>query len=465
MDKKIDCKKIYDEMVEYIKTDLYIYEHIPTLVAYLSSDDYGSELYTRLKAKTAQDCNIPYRINKLTNLDASLPTEYNHVKTIGCSRAYPTTILQLPATKLIKEIYSQICDGTDNDIDGFSFLTDISKKLYTSNVSSAIKPATMCAVMSILEHCFGTRNISGKKIAVVGARSETVGKYLPRELMNRNATITLLHSKSILHDNIFEGYDAVISCVGKAGLIKQRHFGNTTNCICIDVGISRNDDGKPVGDFDTDIREYQYYTPYVNGVGLLTRIFLMKNYIMKLKDSRMFVMRAGDAIGITTLKFKEEFVNRNIYIKSLVDELKYTDDYSSIYYMLKDSIYKDDIINILNSSRNKRSRLHFKNDILYVGSSPAVQIVETIKGKMICDYIGNIDDEIIDDLNKTLSFIPYDNIDISNPLRYFNCLYTDYIKRFYNQDKNLRKLRVRQRIEEYDYDDDDEGMPIHTFDF
>lgn len=455
MNKKIDCKKIYNDMVEYIKTDLYIYENIPTLTAYLSTDDYGSELYTRLKAKTAEDCNIPYRINKLLELDEHLTTEQNYIKSIGGSLAYEMTILQLPSSKLIKAIYSDICEGADSDIDGFRFPTDISLQLKLYNILDVIKPATMSAVMSVIEHHFNSQNIAGKKIAVVGARSETVGKYLPRELMNRNATVSLLHSKSILHDGIFEGYDIVISCVGKAGLIKQRHFGNTNNCLCIDVGISRGDDGKPLGDFDTDIREHQYYTPYVNGIGLLTRVFLMKNYVMKLKNSRSFIIKAGASIGINTVKFKEEFVDKDIYIELICNSAKYSDDYSSLYYMIKDNIYQNDILNNINKSRNKKRKLYLKDDILYSGGHPAVQKISTNKGEMICDYYGELDDDYLDELNNILCFIPYDKVEISNPIRHFNCLYTDYIEKYYNRDKNFRKKRVRNRIEAI--------MPIQRF--
>lgn len=267
---KIDCKKIYDKMVECIKTDNeWIIRGENKVVCILDSDDFASKKYVELKQKTASECGI--KIDVL-NLE-----EYKNLVDKDChSRIFG--ILQLPAPKETVEYVDGTAEWILEDLDyllgvDYAPLIEYNSRdtIYTG------LPATVRAVLEILNNIYP--DLSGKKIAIVGCRSKTVGSFLPCELLKRNATIALYHSKSEIKPREFETFDVVISCVGKGGIIKQEHFGDKRGCVCIDIGVSRGEDNKVIGDFDKDIREFQYYTPYVNGVGLLTRIFLMYNYI------------------------------------------------------------------------------------------------------------------------------------------------------------------------------------------
>lgn len=272
---QIDCKLIYEQIREQILTDLKILPYRPMLTIYEGEDNYGSKMYMKLKQKTAEECGIDTQIVRLAtstggmNIWDFLDDENN----IGAMSPY--AILQLPATRMQKRIFEYIVDMNDvYDVDNFNFLeyAQESRRYTYEHIMNEI-PATAKGVLYILSKELG--NLSGKKIAVVGCRSKTVGKFISWVLTYLNATVSLYHSKSIIRDGEFENYDAVISCVGSPRLISQRHFGSKTGCICIDIGVSRVD-GKTVGDFSEDIREHQRFTPYVNGMGLLTRIFLMQ---------------------------------------------------------------------------------------------------------------------------------------------------------------------------------------------
>lgn len=298
---KIDCKKIYDRMVECIKTDNeWILTGKDKVVCILDNDDFASKKYVELKQKTASECGIKIDVLNLQ--------EYrNIIDKENCSRIFG--ILQLPAPKEAIDFVSDTAEWILEDLD---YLLDVDyAPLIEYNFRDTMYtglPATVRAVLEILNNIYP--DLSGKKIAVVGARSKTVGSFLPCELLKRNATIALYHSKSEIKPREFETFDVVISCVGKGGLIKQEHFGDKRGCVCIDIGVSRGEDNKVVGDFDKDIREFQYYTPYVNGVGLLTRIFLMYNYIQAIIERIYNPIEShnGKDFSINTDIFSEEDV-------------------------------------------------------------------------------------------------------------------------------------------------------------
>lgn len=270
---QINCKAIYDRVLEQIKEDLKILPEVPTLTILAGCGGYASEMYMKLKQKTAEECGINSRIVYLPD---NVSDVYDYIEQ-GDFCDSELSILQLPATKSQKEIQDMLVDYKDHiDVDNFNFLRwfyDVNAKYQSYDFFMRRLPATPKGVLEVLKQ--ELVDFTGKKIAIIGCRSETVGKFLHYPLTQLNATVTTYHSKSIIRDGEFETYDAVISCVGSPRLIKQKHFGSNRNCICIDIGVSRVD-GKTVGDFDEDIREFQRFTPYVNGMGLLTRIFLMQ---------------------------------------------------------------------------------------------------------------------------------------------------------------------------------------------
>lgn len=285
---QINCKAIYDRMIENIKADVEQLGVSPMFYILKGDENYGSNIYMNLKVKTAEECGIKACIKEILTSEARIKyikDRYNsddywrlnsedRIKLFKDGYVdYGVAILQLPANeKLISKFEDNFAD--------VDYLNDFTLHSIIENEYNEYEvPATARGAMTVLEEELG--DLSGKKIAVVGCRSETVGKYLSHMILNKNATVSLYHSKSIIKDGEFESFDAVVSCVGKAGLISQKHFGNKKGCICIDIGVSRGDDGKVKGDFDMDIREHQRFTPYVNGMGLLTRIFLMASVIGK----------------------------------------------------------------------------------------------------------------------------------------------------------------------------------------
>ncbi|MGL5764974.1 MAG: hypothetical protein ACRCX8_04965 [Sarcina sp.] len=154
-------------------------------------------------------------------------------------------------------------------------------------ISNSRLPATPKGILAIISEMIpklkfkrsGNRNFTGLKVALVGCNSKTTGIYLKDILPRLKATVSLYHSKSEIQENEFIDYDIVISCVGNKGFIDKKIIGESKfDRLFIDVGVTVDENRKVVGDFHIDIRtKGNHYTPYVNGVGLLTRSALLSN--------------------------------------------------------------------------------------------------------------------------------------------------------------------------------------------
>lgn len=168
-------------------------------------------------------------------------------------------IVQLPLPQHISEEAILKVIDKRKDVDGFA-------------ESSKFKPATAKGIMEYLKYC--DFDLAGKDVCILG-RSKTVGKPLAQMMMDADATVTVVHSKSNRRAKDFYTHcaDLIVSAVGKPKFL---------NCYSIhvpviDVGINFNEEGKMVGDcFNTDDR---LVTPVPGGVGLLTRCALLENVV------------------------------------------------------------------------------------------------------------------------------------------------------------------------------------------
>ena len=127
-------------------------------------------------------------------------------------------------------------------------------------------------------------DIAGKNCVVVG-RSNIVGKPVAALLLERNATVTICHSKTKdLYKHTSQA-DILISAVGKPkfigwGMVKK-------GAVVIDVGINRDENGKLCGDVDFEnVKDkVSYITPVPGGVGPMTVAMLMKNTLEAAKKN------------------------------------------------------------------------------------------------------------------------------------------------------------------------------------
>jgi methylenetetrahydrofolate dehydrogenase (NADP+)/methenyltetrahydrofolate cyclohydrolase len=120
--------------------------------------------------------------------------------------------------------------------------------------------------------------VKGKRVVVVG-RSLVVGKPLAMMLLNRNATVTVCHSRTFDLPAITKTADIIIACVGRAKMLGSDFLSDGQ--IVIDVGINVASDGSLVGDVDYEaaLDKAAAITPVPGGVGAVTTSVLIKNVV------------------------------------------------------------------------------------------------------------------------------------------------------------------------------------------
>lgn len=163
------------------------------------------------------------------------------------------------------------------DVDGFTF--DNIGKLYSAR--NCFVPCTPKGIIRLLKEY--QIPLVGKHVVIIG-RSMIVGKPLALLFLQENATVTILHSKSIDKEKIIESADILVSAVGIPKVITEKMVSK--DAIVIDVGINHID-GKIVGDVDFEkvSKKVQYITPVPKGVGPMTIAMLLENVIKACKEN------------------------------------------------------------------------------------------------------------------------------------------------------------------------------------
>jgi methylenetetrahydrofolate dehydrogenase (NADP+)/methenyltetrahydrofolate cyclohydrolase len=186
-------------------------------------------------------------------------------------------LLQLPLPKHLNERQALTHIAQHKDVDG---LTNASLG-GTLSQDTQIFACTPKGVVHLIETV--CPSLEGKHAVVVG-KSNLVGKPLAVMLLNKGATVTVCHSKTVNLISHTRTADIVISATGHAGLITKKHIKK--GAIVIDVGISKNQQGKIVGDvlFDEVAKKASYITPVPGGVGPMTIAMLLQNALILAKQ-------------------------------------------------------------------------------------------------------------------------------------------------------------------------------------
>ncbi len=184
-------------------------------------------------------------------------------------------LVQLPLPNHIdsKKVLNKI--SIEKDVDGFH-PENVGKMIVGDK---AFLPCTPNGVIKILE--YENVEITGKHAVIIG-RSNIVGKPMAALLLERNATVTVCHSKTKNLSEIVNLADIVVAAVGRPNFVKADMVKE--GAVVIDVGINRVD-GKLIGDVDFDsVKEKaSLITPVPGGVGPMTIAMLMYNTIESAK--------------------------------------------------------------------------------------------------------------------------------------------------------------------------------------
>ena len=264
------AQKVKDQIKEEINQLKEEGKRLPHLVVILVGDDVGSKSYVAGKEKASmavgmQNSTLRYEETISENELIQVIQELNYDDNVD------GILVQLPLPKHIDTNRVLFSINPDKDVDGFHPY-NIGKMMIGEK---SVLPCTPKGIMKILEE-IGYDDLSGKKAVVIG-RSNIVGKPIAQLLLNKNATVTITHSKTQAIEKTTKLADIVIAAVGVAKLVKGDWLKD--GAVVIDVGVNRGDDGKLCGDVDFEdcINKVGYITPVPKGVGPMTIAMLLEN--------------------------------------------------------------------------------------------------------------------------------------------------------------------------------------------
>ena len=249
---------------------------VPGLATLLVGDDPASAIYVRNKNKICRELGFKSFEQKLS-LDTSEAKLLKLIKELNSNNDIHGILVQLPLPNQIdSEKILQAIDP-NKDVDGFHPINV--GKLVVGN--ALLTPCTPSGIIKLLDHY--EINISGKHAVILG-RSNIVGKPVSNLLLQRNATITICHSRTKNLEEITRSADILVAAIGRANFVTENMVSK--GAIVIDVGINRVD-GKLIGDinFESVSKKASYITPVPGGVGPMTIALLMENTLKAFKKS------------------------------------------------------------------------------------------------------------------------------------------------------------------------------------
>ncbi len=228
--------------------------------------------YERGLAKRCESVGINVRIVE-ENADISEAGLVRDVRALADDSCVHGILVFMPLPKHINADAVKAAIPPEKDVDG---VTDGSMAGVFSGSGRGFAPCTAEAVVKILE--FYEVPMAGQRACVMG-RSLVIGKPVSMLLMQRDATVTVCHSKTANAAEIARGCDILVAAVGKAEGIGAEFFAE--NQTVIDVGINFGEDGKMCGDvhFPTAEEKVHAVTPVPGGVGAVTTAVLASHVV------------------------------------------------------------------------------------------------------------------------------------------------------------------------------------------
>ncbi|MFQ8705313.1 MAG: bifunctional methylenetetrahydrofolate dehydrogenase/methenyltetrahydrofolate cyclohydrolase FolD [Thomasclavelia sp.] len=263
--------KIKDQLKSEVETIRENYSRIPKLVVILIGDNPASLTYVRNKERGCAYIGIE---SKIIKHDSSFSESQllKEIELLNNDETVDGILVQLPLPKHISEEKVLNAISFDKDVDGF----------HPHNVANlflgqnSLVPCTPKGMLVLLEKI--NYDLSGKEVVIVG-RSNIVGKPVALLCLQKNATVTIAHSKTKDLKKVCSRADVLIAAIGKPKFFNHEYIKD--GAVVLDVGINRDENNKLCGDVDfEDVKDkVKAITPVPGGIGPMTITMLMQNTI------------------------------------------------------------------------------------------------------------------------------------------------------------------------------------------
>lgn len=248
----------------------------PKLAVIMVGDNPASKIYVKNKSKACNEVGIEYK-EFLLDDNTTQEELINLIRKLNKDKQINGILLQspVPSHLNINEAFKVITYL--KDVDGFT-PASVGKLCIGEDTFISCTPH---GVMKLFEEY--NIDLHGKHVVILG-RSNIVGKPLIQCCLQKNATVTVCHSKTKNLKEHTKQADILISAIGQSKFITADMVKD--GVVIVDVGINRDDNGKLTGDVDFEnIKEKaSYITPVPGGVGPMTIAMLMSNVIKATKE-------------------------------------------------------------------------------------------------------------------------------------------------------------------------------------
>ena len=268
----MDGKALAAKIKEEVRCKAELLSKKPGLAVILVGDNPASRVYVNGKKKDCGECGFlseEYALPQETSQEELLAL----IGQLNGREEIDGILVQLPLPKHLDEKQVLLAIRPDKDVDCF----------HPFNVGQMVigepgfKPCTPAGVMRMLEE-YGI-DPAGKRCVIVG-RSNIVGKPQAMLMVQKNATVTICHTKTQDLKAECLNADILVAAAGRAGLITADMVKE--GAVVVDVAMNRNEQGKLCGDvaYEECAVKSSYITPVPGGVGPLTRAMLMENTLL-----------------------------------------------------------------------------------------------------------------------------------------------------------------------------------------
>jgi methylenetetrahydrofolate dehydrogenase (NADP+)/methenyltetrahydrofolate cyclohydrolase len=243
----------------------------PGLAVILAGDDPASKVYVRNKTRACEETGV-------RSVQVEYPSSVTQdellerIRALNRDPAVHGILVQLPLPSQVDSLKVLETVSPEKDVDGF----------HAASLGALVSgkprfvPCTPAGVMRLIEHA-GVP-LAGRRAVVIG-RSTIVGKPVSLLLLQKDATVTMCHSKSRDLELLTKDADVLVAAAGRAKLVTAAMV-KPGACV-IDVGINRLADGSLAGDVDfAAVKEVAgWITPVPGGVGPMTIAMLLENCV------------------------------------------------------------------------------------------------------------------------------------------------------------------------------------------
>ena len=271
LDGKQLSQELKDEMRQEVDALAQKYGRRPCLMVVIVGNNPASQSYVRGKIKATEYVGFDGSLVSLPE-DVTEDALIAEIERLNQNELVDGILVQLPLPKHISEDRVIASISPEKDVDGFH-ATNVAR-LWLNQ--PCIVPCTPKGVIVMLDRA--GIEITGKNAVVVG-RSNIVGKPVAKLLLDRNATVTIAHSRTKNLKEVCRQADILVAAVGRPQMLTADYI--KPGAAVIDVGINRLEDGRLVGDVDFEgAKEIAgAITPVPGGVGPMTITMLMRNTI------------------------------------------------------------------------------------------------------------------------------------------------------------------------------------------